>query len=1550
MRRLPPSVMAGSPLQTLVAVFTVGLCALCPPTGFCDTLPASNLVPNGGFEKPVAQDRIADWWFRPKPGGTEVSLDGMHAWSGRQSLKLTGYKGTILSRNILLSGEETHPIFFQGLVRFSQPSAQHAEMLVGQAFADGTHNLARLPAPKPVPGRKGWYRVATVLYPAKPLERIRLRWGVRGGGDIWLDDIRAVRLTPEVLRAFDFPTETVNAPVRQMATFDDHELPRFLKPHVGSWQVHDGALHTEGQPSASGWYLRCRRKYHLDRLSFRLRKSDADGIFYLYTTDWRILIAKNRLSVKQQHGWTLFWNGALREVEFPAESWHRFELVFEEEALRVVWDGEDLLSLTSPAREWAGKIAASGKYPGGNPYKLPSSFRTRALQGTDQHLVFQAFNTGLALDDVSIEGRDAGAATDFHPPDAPRIRRFFRPEWQLDRLAPLEPVDMDWQRPPDVMKIGSALPVVDEWEIKEKTELGSRIARDRSDKSAPVLYRIGAENETAFPAVLQNLRGWPQAVRIFFNLASAGTYTLKLSLPRLGWGPNVLQVSVDGKPVSREVYRGGCNNWGNTVRYDYVPLDLPAGPHSVELRFSGALIQAVSAHVKRMGIGLGQVALVPGEHHATYERTVGRQPNRYHRPMAYSDPPTVGDITGKELRFRISSLPQDDALALVLGFYEVDVRQPGERLLDIYVNGRLVAEDLDAVKAFGVADYTERTFEAFAPDGILRIRLVGTKHHAFLNWLEVRNKDDANVLYRENCGWHPFISDDARPHVYEPAVSEPLPEGPLARAPAAYDGHNLIPNPHLALGDEKRDAPRWWYAAREFPSDRRRGVAPLLRQQNVLQGKGTHTWDGQIGHEDKGSLRIGRTAAEFGVIAAIPIVRNYEHRQEFTFFARGADAAGTLRPEIYWLAYEDSDTCTRRGGAKTVRILDHISGREKSGSFGWTRLSLSAVPPRGTVFAVLAVRVDENRAGSFWIDDADFDGQGADPLRITFSRLGFRPRSQKVFLISCRKKGAVHWTLLTGNGDVHRSGKARFRGRREAARRYDYGVDLSGLAKEGRYVLKARQGTESAKPAAFRIDRTVYRRLGGGILDALRRKRMNADVPDTHEPEALEDSFSIPTLKHPRFNVVERILLPGRRDTIGGYYDAGDAMKHVEFWPGVLLATRQARTFLLPTPPNTATSAQSELLWLAHAFHKFQNSDGTFYSASKPNVVTMTDNVPFYRTDRVILGARHFAQAAGAAALTAWELREDYPELSRTYIGVAEKSYRLHRDLRRRYVEEPSERSVTLNASKELFAEMFLYPLTGRKVYHERGQRHLRVLADGVREGLYRGAVEMSQSNWKHGGINQDFIFVLTEYLRQNSDTPLRPQVERALRAFAEDVRELAAGTTWGQARVASPEPGRAPGRYPRHPRRVGYWLGLAHSLGLVANALQDIRIARLAEAQLQWCLGKNMADLSVVHGVGDAWVAGGDWFFKQAEFYDTWLAGDKEMMTYDGFVPTLSFRDIGDGTVGGRSYGPAGYCLMYRQADYPPPAAPTEFYLPCAADALLATAGVEAAFDALAE
>ncbi|MDA0838100.1 MAG: glycoside hydrolase family 9 protein [Planctomycetota bacterium] len=1549
-------------------------------------------------------------------------------------------------------------------------------------------------------------------------------------------------------------------------------------PHVGQWKGEGNRWETTGEIPPGGWYLRARQQYHLQSLRFDVRK-EGDGYVFIYTRNWRIFLDADKVTARYQglwgkgkppyRHWPYYLWTASRLNKFEAGKNYLFELKLNGECLSINWDGQELLRWHSPKEEWQERIQKSGRIHLSEQYKLPDSLPAEALNGKDEIVVLHALDTRASFSNIQVEGTDAGPAQGFllGTPSTPYVR----PDFELERLAPSLPVDVEWSLEPAETKVAEALPAVSEWAITEFVDPKEHWGDKLNQPLRTAKHLVGAEEPGLLPNILlhhykshaymEGAQRMPQPVSIYFNLKEAGEYTFQIGWGTygLGWGPNVLEIQVDGKPVSREVYRALCQWRPCPEGRDYVPLKLKMGPHRIDVELNMALVKTEHYLMKYLCIPIQFLRLVKGIHEPLLTFKASDTQRFVCRPEALSAPQSLGEVNGKMIHYRISDLPPGEKYKIMLGFYDVDVNKPGLRRMDVSLNGKPAEKELDVVKEVGWCTDLERIYpvntQAMRPEGyvpawtarkwgkdaapeiglsenahsgkfslrmsggsdsgllsdevllnqkektsiVIRyvarmekavpdakrlytfgitlkhvtymdgkvewqafnsqlginptkegwqtleyvwtppkpiksiffflgtredatvfiddlravelaegqnveealtagrnlvpngdfealdhyvdIKLVGKNFKAFLNSIRIEDQN-GKVVYQENCGWSTMLANKKSYKAYHPRPELRPREEPKEWTPAdTFDGHNLVANPHFSLKDD-RGRPAWWYSLREFrmknsqpyPKQVIATVAPSLSKifsdrvefpntlsfYNILPGDGEFTHDASDGYRHAGSMKIEKTDKDFGITCNWPSI-DYGKRQEFSFWAKCAGAGGKVFPEILWFSadmnsdmkYHDQTSALH---TPRLQLMGSTKGEDAiTGTSDWKRLSIKTTPPFGAVFAALAIRVEENRSGTVWVDDAEFGGYGAESLEITASFLGYHPKSDKQIVIKSLQEAPVQCSLVTASGKSVKAGEASYHSYDPPTQRYYYTFDFTSQEGEGWYQCVATQSGRQVSSGPFNISRDAYRKLSKIALHGLHFKRMNCAIPGAHEPEALEDANMLASLDEERFCMYERLFLPDRVDMLGGYYDAGDDIKHVEYWPSVLFATSRLLETIRPTfNDRTSNDCLDELLWAHRAFPKYQAPDGNYHLGTKPQVRGL-DNIPFYSNDRYVVGVGPLPQAAGVAARGSLLLKDLEPVLSDRLFNSAVRNYEFNRFWQRTSGELTTEKF--LMAAKGLYAEIYLARLTGEAKYLERMNHHARLLATGLNQRLYRTTDELYRASHHDGNILQDFVWTLCHLLKEYPHHPERDPVVASLKAFVAHVRQVSAIDPWGQARSLSAEEGMTPARMPSAERPIGYWPMLAHSLAEIGMLLKDESIIRLAERQLQWCLGKNMSDLSMIHGVGERVVAGGTFYFLSPEFLQNWMKSERKLFTFDGMVPTMAFRDTGDGNVKwqpGDNYDPPlyghprGYVRYYLQPHYPIHPGPTEYYLPQTAHFAIAAATIHQALESL--
>ncbi len=1388
-----------------------------------------------------------------------------------------------------------------------------------------------------------------------------------------------------------------------------------MKPLQGEWKDKGGVWTTEGERPPAGWYLRSSQQYDIGTFSFALKKKAPGELVFIYLKDWQIVLRPDSITARfngfygpgkpPYRFWDYYWFTATRPMEFSTTDWERFDVSVEGGGIAISRNGSEVLRFNSPESEWGEKVRASGKFPAFPDYRFPDALP--GCSGAEQVLIIQGYDSGLAVKDLSVNGTDAGEAEGFA--SGKGTSAIIPGDDQLPLILPEGTVKVDWMLDPAAAEDVQKLPAVEQWELGKDSfvempdKLQDQVGKDTTPngKSFPEImtYRVGAVEPGQLMRQLVLKRRFPalmQEGRVEFNLAKPGTYTLELGWGGngLGWGPNVVEVSVDGKPVLREVYRSYGQNAGCYPGLEAIPLALPAGPHRVDVRLVTDRY-GYNLFMKHLYFALDEFRLVPGVQVPWKVADTANPRDVTQKAPAIDDDPALGEWSARELDYRMTGLKPNAPITLELVFFEYESSHPGGRVMRIDINGRTVEPALDLFTEAGWGARVVRTYSAKAnARGEIELQLSGLKGKAFLNALAVRD-GGGRTIFRENFGWSPLVAARMKKLKNEnldaPLAMRPAPAEPPRWTPEQpFDGHNLAANPRFSLQDQQRSGkPRFWYSVREMsdlsakeynakdleafdPSLARQllsfqgGKMPeFLSFYKLYQGDGAFFWDSAVGRDNPGSMRIEGTGKDFGVMCNMPLIDPHK-RQKFSFYARGGGSP--VRAVILWFAMNmDSDARWRdRGGAPLLlprlQFIGASRGAEVRPGKEWAEVSVEAQPPAEAFYAALVVEASEHEKGSpVWIDDAEFNGYGSEPLEITRSYAGYHPYGEKSVVVKSFSEAPVQWRMTDSKGAVVANGSLDRNDYEWFSKRHYFHLDFAGIKQPGDYILEVSQAGNTAQ-APIQISADTYRNLTALTLRGLHMKRFNAAIKDAHDPDLL-DYASVPkTRSAPRFSVFEPLVFPERIDISGGYYDAGDEIQHAEFWPVVILATENARE-RAGKDRQLAESAAAEFDWITAAFHKFALEDGTFITSAKPQGYGL-DNVPGYATDPLPEQERNMKQAPGACAMAAFELREKNPALSRRYLEIAEAGYNnpgLWKTVAEAKEVGPTEVSA---AAKTLWAETYLSKLSDKADYRKRMGKSAQVLAQGLKNRSYANLTEMVHAADQNGAAIQDCAWVSTRFIRMYPDHPAVPALKEGLRAFANHVEELSANTVWGQAAAMNGvQPGQAPGRFPSYgdtyTRNVGYWPMLAYALAETGIVLEDEKIIRLAERQLQWCLGRNMADLSVVQGVGDRVVNGGDRLFWRDQFFAHWLQSPDRAMIIPGNVPTLAFRDVGSATpdsvakiVGGDMGAPfilypQGYAIMGVQPPYGfmpgAPSAPSEFYLPQIAQMILAASSVDA-------
>jgi hypothetical protein len=1354
------------------------------------------------------------------------------------------------------------------------------------------------------------------------------------------------------------------------------EVPVPMQPLQGHWAAQGSAWQTQGERPPAGWYLRSSRQYDLGSFSFELKRTDAAELVFVYTRDWQIVLRGDSVTARYSNyedgkgksakrTWGNYWNTATRPLAWPGGHWSRFRVTTADGGISIAQDGRELLRFHSPEAEWGKRVRTSGKYPSFE-YRFPDTLAHST--GSKQVLILQAYGSGMQARNIEVDGRDAGAAEDFHTGAGKPEAIAQEEDLPLHRVRGT--VKVDWALPAEAVAEIAALPPTGKWEVPASAYLdtdstsAARVAPGEKVHPEIMRYRIGAAvpgNVPKLLAIKSRLPAMPQECRIAFNLAKAGLYTFQLGWGDngLGWGPAVIELSVDGKPLVLEQYRSLHKFGIGASGREWLQLDLPAGPHEIAVRL---VTDRFGLHIlmKLMRFPIREMRLIPGAHEPWEEVDVRAPTAATQKSPAIDDDFLIGDWSGAERNYRLRGLVAGQDYRVALTFADVESTRAESRLMAVRINGAVVQEKLDIFAEAGWGKRLDKTFVATARrgsdgGGVMEIEVTGTRRKTILSGIELRDAAGA-VVFRDNLGWHARLAQIQSQAAEREGSVHLLKEGISAEPPRwtpaeVFDGHNLIPNPHFSLADPGRaDRPLYWRSVAEMAEVKNKMGNPFPHYGLYLEN-GDYGLDTREGRTHPGALRVARTEKKFALISNMPLV-DQQRRQRFSFFVKGRPGAAPVRAAFLWFA-ANMDGDREPLATPSLQFLEAVRGAPVQPGADWQEVSVEALPHRDAYYMACIVEVPDNGA-DLWIDDAEHNGYGAEPLEIARSQAGYHPAGDKAAIVSSLQAGPVAWKMLSAQGTTVAAGQLTGSRSEWFAKRNYFTLRFDDVREEGDYTLEVTQAGQSVRKPV-RIDRAVYRNLALTELGALRMKRVNDDVPNGHDPDLL-DYAAVPLTRTPdRFAIYEAVQFAERLDLTGGYYDAGDQIKHVEFWPAVVLATLNA-VEKAGADSELARAAHAEAAWILAAFHKFVLEDGTVYITAKPQGSSL-DNIPGYAFDPVPSFSSYVTQTAGASAMAAFRLRESDPKLSRRYLELAELCY--NRPALWKIVQGagPIGPRETSAAAKVLWAEMFLAKLKPAGGYRERLQKTCAVLEQGLKARAYADLSEMANGADKSGAAIQDCAWVPALFVREYPDHPAVQGLKAAMKAFASHVAEVSGDTIWQQAAAMNgAKSGRPPARYPNASRNstrfrvIGYWSMLTFTLAEIGMAVEDPEIVRLAERQLQWCLGKNFADLSMVMGIGEKFISAGDKLWWQDRYFAHWLASKDGAMFFPGNIVTTAFRGIGAAEPAAAMLAPfviypKGYSMLPVQPPYGVAPGPGgETYLPLIAQFSLAASSLDAA------
>ncbi len=417
----------------------------------------------------------------------------------------------------------------------------------------------------------------------------------------------------------------------------------------------------------------------------------------------------------------------------------------------------------------------------------------------------------------------------------------------------------------------------------------------------------------------------------------------------------------------------------------------------------------------------------------------------------------------------------------------------------------------------------------------------------------------------------------------------------------------------------------------------------------------------------------------------------------------------------------------------------------------------------------------------------------------------------------------------------------------------NYIADFTDFNKSGLYYIRLRvkKTKEVADSFVFPIKKDLFLDLAAKAADWFTFQRCGTEVPGFHKACHTDDTI---------------IKLDGTRvDVSGGWHDAGDYGKWI--WGGTMgilgltaLQDELGREF--KQTQNGMPRYIDEAAWEADYFCRAY-WDGAFHPGFTPDFEDVCTwlGAPEQEPSRIvyekdtlkniygIISGPPICLTGAMLARVARQVRPYNKEMSDRFISVAKDTYkRAHKaEANLSLPEYESWKSGYLYylQSGLLFTDMDFYDLTGDAKYLKDAElRVMNILNVQDEKGFFYNDRKRTSPNITCGV----FMVALYDFFNRFPESKLGPEIREAFRRWAEYTRPIAYLSPFGQIG------GRAQDGSLRNIKpntNNGRFGDVAWGMAAAARLLKNPEYLRIAQFQLQWILGFNPADVSMMADVG---------------------------------------------------------------------------------------------------
>ena len=410
----------------------------------------------------------------------------------------------------------------------------------------------------------------------------------------------------------------------------------------------------------------------------------------------------------------------------------------------------------------------------------------------------------------------------------------------------------------------------------------------------------------------------------------------------------------------------------------------------------------------------------------------------------------------------------------------------------------------------------------------------------------------------------------------------------------------------------------------------------------------------------------------------------------------------------------------------------------------------------------------------------------------------------------------------------------------------NYVADFSDFRREGLYCLRLRvnETLEVADSYVFGIRKSLYLDLAKKAAKWFYYQRCGCEVPGWHKACHTEDAI---------------IRENGERiDATGGWHDAGDYGK----WIGAgttgvwALSTLQDEFADEAGDRSQIPAFIDEAAWEARYFCKVY-WDGIFHNAFTPfpeNVCVWLGS-PDKEPPRVLTEAQCLDYSiptmastvfTGASLAKLGRLIRPYDKpLADRCISIAKEVQAIaaKADPSKPEYQKEAESYLTLQTGL-LLSDLELYRVSKDQKYQEDAQNRVReILGLQDKDGFFYTNKARTSAQMRY----HFYLVSLYEFLEQHPDSPVNSDIKDAFGRWVSYMEPLAKLSNFGQLGSRA-EDGSLRNMTPSANRDLGCF---AWGMATAAMLFDEPKYLKIAEHQIQWIVGFNPADVSMMAGVG---------------------------------------------------------------------------------------------------